>query len=128
MPFLNCYKKFWENELQIKDIPNLEKYLKILEKNGKNLQFLIDFMNKTTKFKKISFFHKIKNTKKLVLERFEIESEKHKKNCKKINNLFTESEVKVMLEDKIFDSLCYLSISEENFMLNTLASFGYLNV
>ena len=125
---LECYKMFWNKQLEIKNIPNLEKYLKILEKNGKNLQFLIDFMNKTTKFKTNCFLNKIKTIKNKVTERLNLEENKFKKNCEKLNNLFTQNETKVIVENKIYDNLCYISISQENFMLNTLASFGYLNV
>lgn len=125
---LQSYNYFWSCKLEYKNIPNIEKYMQILQKNGKKLDFLLKNIKKTDKFLSDRYIFKLKSLKPTLLTNATIEAKKMSKLCNKVLNLFSNSETKTANFNYILDNFCYTAVTSNNFQLGTMFRLGYLNI
>ena len=125
---LMCYLNFWkDNNLFYKNMPNVEKNLKILENNGKNSNFLINFMKKFKIFTTNKFFLKTKSIKKCALSEVEKMQKKVTLLALKLTNNFTAETPSPINLNNALTNLNYVALTTNCYQLNALMRLGYLN-
>lgn len=125
---LNIYLSFWGSKnICYKNIPDYENVLKILQKNGKNSNFFENFVNKYQNVTSNEFFFKAKMIKPRLHAELILLQTKLSKVCKRLMNLYTKNEMRMLNECNFYDNISYIAISSNCFQLNSLMRLGYLN-
>lgn len=125
---LTIYQSFWsEQNISYKNIPNYEFLVKILQKNGKNIDFFENFIKNYQNVTTNQFFFKIKTIKPILLSTIILTKNKISKLNKKILNLYCKNEVKYLNDDEYFNNIAYIALTSNCFHLNTMMRLGYLN-
>lgn len=126
---LNIYKFFWSDKnLSYKNIPDCEKFIKILQKNQKNSTFFENFVEKFQNATTPQFFFKVKSLRQNLLPTIILECEKMSKLSKRVMSTFAKNEQRVLSENEFYSDLGYVALTSNCFQLNTILRLGYLNI
>lgn len=126
---LNIYKFFWSDKnLSYKNIPDCEKFIKILQKNQKNSTFFENFVEKFQNTTTPQFFFKVKSLRQNLLLTIILECEKMSKLSKRVMSTFAKNEQRILSESEFYSDLGYVALTSNCFQLNTILRLGYLNI
>lgn len=126
---INLYSYFFnQKRIYVKDIPNRDKIIKLLSKINKDGNDFKNYMDKTNCVIEEKFRNKINQEKEPIKESLD-----YYKNClsrfsKKILLLNNKSNLRMIDEYSLYSSLQLIPFIYDNFLLNILTRYGFLNV